>query len=310
MPQIGGPLIGAHTGFNPFGSLLNQETMKHVHRVSRQVAKAIGNDPLETDLRKMYYQTTRGRREKFYQRHGDPDGNKNIVNDHSKTMAPRRPNRANRKAKQRSRKGTKIQRYIPLGIPKQKVVRFKLVSPMLPAAGASTVAAYYVCKANSLNDPTGSAGAGLPHTLDQWAAFYSKYMVIGSKIKLKIHSVSQTGGAVVGITLANNGDTQTAYDAYMEMPHTRSRLLSSDVDVATLTNNFSAKKYFKYRNIKEHDALHGTFSTTPGDPTEQADYVVWYQDANKTENVTLEGIIEMEFICLLFDPITAARSSL
>lgn len=196
--------------------------------------------------------------------------------------------------------------------PRFKLVKFRVVTTFgsSPGAGAGTTIHNY--KANSLDDPHGGAGSNLPLGLDQWSAMYKKYVVVKSTHYAKVHNTTSTGSVTFGISLRAPEESNNLASAeyYQEIPMTRSKLLSPDLDHAALGITYKAKKYWGVKKFMDHEELHGDLSTTPVSPIKMAYVQLWHADTNNTEAYTLEGWITSEYTCLLFEPVTPSRSSL
>lgn len=233
---------------------------------------------------------------------------KNKILSKSKAMPYRRKrySRKKRSIKKRFRKKPRI----PLGIPQSKVVRFRLVHSLGGLGSASGALSQWALKANSLNDPTGAIAAGLPLYLDQWSGMYTKYIVLGSKLVYKPQRVSSTGPIVCGVHLADNSTSLADHDYYKEAKLTKSTVLTDQRPSGTIVMKYSGKRFWKVRNIKDDSEQEATFSTTPGDPTDVAYYHIYHQDLAKTDAITVEASIIMEFIVLLTNPVIPTRSSL
>lgn len=228
----------------------------------------------------------------------------------SKAMPYRRTYK--RKSNTRSKKGRRSyrkRRLPPLAIPRSKVVRFRyLATGVLNGAGGAI--ATQMIKANDLNDPTGALSTVLPLSLDQWAAHYQKYIVLGSKLKVRFGSTTNTGPGVVGIHLDDDNTALTSVNHYKELPMTKQRTLTTQKDYAEITLNYSGKKFWRLANIKDDSEQEGAFSTTPGSPTDIAYYHVFAQDFVNANNFVVDFQIEHEFIVYLTEPVTLAQSSL
>lgn len=232
---------------------------------------------------------------------------KNKILSTSKAMPYRR---YKRKPFKRSRKSTNRRRRLTnQPWPREKLVKLKVVHSGSLSGNAGALNAY-VFKANSLNDPTGTMGAGLTMGVDQLATLYGKYIVIGSRIKVRLHPTTITGACIAGIHLTKDSATLTDHDYYKELPLTSQRMLSPDIDLATIVNKYSAKRFWRLKNIKDDSEQEATFSTSPGSPTDECYYHFYIQDLNKTDNLTVEFQVEIEYICLLSEPTTPARSTL
>lgn len=195
--------------------------------------------------------------------------------------------------------------------PRFRLVKFRCVnSNSIADLGATGAIFPKVFKANSLNDPFGTMGSELPLGLDQWAAMYQKYVVVASKFLVQFHNQSSTGALAVGCNLKNDNTTLSQMDHYRELPMVRSKILSPDVDHSGLGMSFRSKKYYRVNKFKDAENLHASFSTTPGDPTDIAYYHFWVQDLNKADSFNLEYVATIEYVVLLFDPVTPSRSAL
>lgn len=228
-----------------------------------------------------------------------------MVRSGTRTVSRRRFKRRVRSCYRRPR------RSVPMMWPRTKLVKFRVVSTgsSTAVAGGATPAVV-VLKANSLNDPTGTISSNLPLGLDQWAAMYKKYAIVGSQCFIRIHAQALTGAIAVGISCNNESSGLASHQYYMESPRTRSKMLTSDIDHCALGINYSTKKHWKVRKIMDAEEKQATFSTSPGDPTDLTYYHLWFQDVNTTDGATCEYIVTIEFIALLFDPIIPSRSSL
>lgn len=194
--------------------------------------------------------------------------------------------------------------------PATKVVKFRLVLSREFGSGTGALAGI-AYKANSLNDPTGTDSAQLPLGLDQWAGLYTKYKVLGSRIKILAHPKTITGAGMIGLHLSSSNSLLTDHDHYRELPNTSMKMVSADIDLAKIQMNYSIHKYpFHIRNVKDADDQEGSFTTTPGDPTDLAYMHLFCQDSNKTEAIAYDVQIIQEFIVLLYDRTVPARSAL
>lgn len=223
-----------------------------------------------------------------------------------KSMAYRRKSTYKRRSRPRRRRLTALP---PLGIARKKLVRFRLfANGSLSGAGGALATA--MIKANSLNDPMGGAGAQLPATLDQWAAFYEKYTVLGSKITVRFGLTTNTGPVHVGVHLHKNSTALSSASHYREVGMTKMRPLTTQKDQGTIVMKYSGRKFWHVPSLMSDSEQEAAFSTTPGDPTDIAYYHVFLQDVNGSNNSDADYSVELEFLCVLNEPINVARSSL
>lgn len=217
-----------------------------------------------------------------------------------------------KKRKRTHARGRRRNRRVTMQWPRFKLVKFKVVSAFSTTQAAPGSTAQYLIKANDLNDPHGAISQNLPLGVDQWAAMYKKYVVVKSTHYVKIHNVSSTGSVTYGLTLRQPGESSllASNEAYLELPMTRSKLLSPDQDHSGLGISYSAKRYWRVRKFMDHDELHASFTTTPSSPSKSAYVSFWFGDTNATDQYTIEGYATSEYTCLLFEPVTPSRSTL
>lgn len=233
---------------------------------------------------------------------------KNKILTKNKAMPYRRTYRKTYKKKGKKR-FTKRKKFIPLALPRQRVVRMRVVARGSITANAGVVGIVKM-KANSLNDPTTDFGATLPLGLDQWAAQYQKYIVLGCKVKARFIPTTATGPVNCGLHLADNNTALANTDHYKELPNTVQGICTTQKDYLTRVIKYSGKRFWRLTNIKDDSEQEAAFSTTPGDPTDLAYIHVYVQDMQGANNTTVEVQVEQEFIVLLTDPVTLAQSSL
>lgn len=211
----------------------------------------------------------------------------------------------------RRRMVRRIRRPVPTLWPQQKLVKFRVAQAIAPTAAGSTTTDVLVFRANSLSDPFASSGANLPLGLDQWAAMYSKYCVVGSRMYVQFHGeTSNTGSTVVGVHTLRESSGLTQLEHYKESPSGRSVLISPDNDKGSLVASYSLKGFDKIRRPKLAEDYQATFSTTPGDPAEIRYFHLWYQDTDKTSTCAMEFVVTIEYVVLLWESVIPSRSSL
>lgn len=217
-----------------------------------------------------------------------------------------------RRTKRRRRIGKlRRPRRIPTMWPASQLVKMRVVTSFSETVNAGALKTHTLFW-NTLNDPLSGLSNQLPLGMDQYAALYSRYCIVGARAFVKVHNVSSTGAIVYGLTSfePSNTTVPTTHEGFLELPHTRSRMLSPDMDHSGLGLRWSAKRAFKVKNLKDASELHGELSLTPTSPTKAARFYLWYQDINKADNLTMEGFVTIEFIVLLMDRINPARSTL
>lgn len=145
---------------------------------------------------------------------------------------------------------------------------------------------------------------------NEWAALYTSYIVLGSKISVKVtQSTSAPVGRIgyAGVYLSNaTAAPYTTAAAFIEarrgIVKALSPLQSRPVSVGA---KFSAKKFFNVKDIKDNwDDLGALVTTNPATP---AYYQIWYQDVYGTAStINLEIIVD--YIILFREPIDMVQS--
>lgn len=212
----------------------------------------------------------------------------------------------------RPRFGRRYKRRVTrIGAPisRSKIVKFKL-GEYASKASTSGAIAYNTYPLMDLIDPTGGHGTQQPLYFDQMAALYHKAIVIGYKVMVRFHNTGSVA-SMVGITAMpeNQGSTAlTDYEHYLETRGTKSRLLSPDVDHTTLVYKVNTRKHHHLKSLKDEAEYHNIISGSPTSPTKGAFIHIWSQPTDRTTTNSVEFVITIEQLVLLFDPIIPTRS--
>lgn len=231
--------------------------------------------------------------------------NKNLV---SNKMRKNLKNRNRRKLRNRKKIKTIVPRLIA---PKTKLIRAKASNYVTYTctSGALAGTALY---ANDFIDPFGTSGAGQPLGYDQWKTLYRTAYVLGCKVKFDCWN-NQSTALMFGVSMMdkNQGTTLlTDYEYYKEIPKTNARMLSPDVDHGYIINKASTKKQLAVKNLLDNDGLRINLQAETG-PSEKYYSHVWVQPVDQTTTLTsVQGVIDIEYIILLTNPIVPARSSI
>lgn len=145
---------------------------------------------------------------------------------------------------------------------------------------------------------------------DQWKELYKKGLVLGIKITVRCHNKGSVG-MMFGITPhpENQGNTLlSSHEHYMELPGTKSRLLSPDVDHSVLTYQMNTRKWLHVKSLRDEDAFHCTLSSE-SEPTRTYWLTTWFQPVDAATQCGYECVITYEYLIRLFDPIIPSRST-
>jgi len=225
------------------------------------------------------------------------------------TARPRRTKRPTRRYRRRSNK-------VPSLWSRSKLIKVTMVNTSAYDAlnGAMGGVAW---KANSLNDPSGIAGTGLPLGIDEWSHLYKKYTIVKSILTVVGHPVTITGAGITGIHLTDQSALLTDLDHYKELPLTTSKMISPDIDIFKNSMVYKPKVFWRIKDLRDNAEQKASLigggsagNPQPADPTNLAYFHVWLQDANKTQTLTEEVSVRATYFILLTDPVTPTRSEL
>lgn len=213
----------------------------------------------------------------------------------------------------RKRKVQRIQRRVirnqGFGFPATRVIpmRYCETVTLSSSPGGMAIAKF---RANSIYAPNTSGATHQPQGHDQFAQFYGRYIVIGSRMRAynTDSAVTQAYPFVYGIQL--NTDTATIATDYikiMEQGRERFSLHNSNFDRKRGVNKgFSAKKLFGLTNIKDNMLTHGAHFGA--NPTEEAFFTLWAQDQGKTQSIGNSFVVIIDYMVLLSEPLNLPQS--
>lgn len=213
------------------------------------------------------------------------------------------------KYRRRSRRRGVIRRPIPRTLtPNTKLIRCKAVKYVnyVPAGAISSIET----QLNSIDDPFHTVGTGQPLGYDQWKALYKYAYVVGSKVTAKVHN-NGTVAAMFGITpmKVNQGDTfLSSYEYYMELPATKTRVLSQETDHVTFSHQVNVKKFLNIKDLRDNDDYRIDLVNETA-PSTLAYWHIFAQALDSTGTIDVDAVITMEYMVLLTDPIVPSRST-
>lgn len=223
-------------------------------------------------------------------------------------MAQRGKYRTKNKKKRKQRRGI-VKRRIPRALqPRTNLVKLR-VSNYFPMTITTGTLSAIPIQGNSCDDPYTTQSGQQPLGYDQWKALYRRAYVIGSKIKANFHNTSSYS-CMVGMTPMSipQGTTNlTNYEYYRELPGTKSRLLSPDVDHTYMTHSVGTKKHLHCKNMTDEDDFKLDLVNEVA-PTKIFYWHVWAQTTDQTNTAIVEAVIDVEYLILLTDPIVPSRS--
>lgn len=193
--------------------------------------------------------------------------------------------------------------------PKNRIVKLRYVENVTLDPGAVAFAEF-AYRANSIFDPNLTGGGHQPMGRDQWATFYRRYTVIGSKIQVQCVCPTASTPSIFGVTLSDLSATgHTTVHGLMERPTTSWRFMSTSTAVQPkhASCKFSAKKFFNLANIKDNQDRVGADFTA--DPSVEAYFHCFLGAHDATTNLPLHYFtIKITYIVLMSHPKELAQS--
>lgn len=162
-------------------------------------------------------------------------------------------------------------------------------------------------RANSIYDPDYAAGGHQPLNFDTYAALYHKYTVLGAKITMKYMlkqpAVAACEPIVVGIVLNDNIDEPPANASIaklIENGRFKWRIEANSNNSTSgipkvMTRYFSAKKFFKVRDVLDNHQLGAEVTTNPA-MTAYFDIIAGRVVGNSGTLATIAGLITIDYI--------------
>lgn len=196
----------------------------------------------------------------------------------------------------------------PSGMPTTRIasLRWCQEGSIQSASGAFSSRAY---NANNIFDTNGSGGQ--PMGRDQWALLYNHYVVIGSKMRCYITATNtNTVGMTIGCQL-NDDSTLTYTDIEGAIEARKGKFCQLGLPTgggakAKIGANFSAKKFFNVKNLKDNfDRLGGAIASNPN---EDATFILWYQSMDGATTTNAQITVIIDYIVLFSEPQDLARS--
>jgi hypothetical protein len=177
-------------------------------------------------------------------------------------------------------------------------------------SGPSGAVGLYVFNASSLYDPNYTGVGHQPRGFDQIMPLYDHFVVLRSRMKVQLVNTSQTllvmGGVAVSAAVTNQGD----WDDYAEGPWSSVGSLgltytSGHSPPYFFEASYDAKKNLGIPDPLTSDKLQGTISANP---TDNAFYHIFIQDAAETSTVSTRALVEIEYDCAFIEPLNPAQS--
>lgn len=198
------------------------------------------------------------------------------------------------------------------GFPLQKVVKLRYVDSNVtlnPGIGAISVAEN-IYRCNSVFDPDYTGTGHQPMGFDQWAALYTKYTVLGSKITM-IYTPStpntQTNitPGIFGVTMSKSAAsvaaTYSSIDNLLESKLTTDAKMFGYDDHSShkIVKNYSAKKFHGFTNTNDNSHCSAVVTTNPALP---AYFQCWAASIDGNDPNSNSFRVQIDYIVMFHDP--------
>lgn len=181
-----------------------------------------------------------------------------------------------------------------LGFPNKVMVRLKYVDNLEFTSPTGSVALYRF-SANGLYDPNITGTGHQPMYFDEYMALYNQYVVLGSKITVKIGYASSgnvnPATAVVIMANDNTTTTSTSIGGVTEQSQVSRTVMLDPFNYKTISKTYSAKRAFG-GNPMALDNLRGTASTNP---TNDWYFDIKYQTIHGSTAASLVAYVEIDY---------------
>jgi hypothetical protein len=222
------------------------------------------------------------------------------------TLKPRRRRFARNKRRVKRRR-----RMQPLaGQPRCKYLRLRYCTNVSLDPSIGLVAGHSF-RPDSIFDPDSTGTGHQPMGHDEWADFYSRYIVLGAKTTATFLSDSASatsGNCIVGIHEDHDTSTPLGADHMRETGGSKWKyLLDSDQKgKVTVVQKYSAKRFHCLKDIKDAVQLESDFGASPGYPVYHTLFVA---PLYPTQDVSIVRIIvTIDFMVMLKAPKDLSQS--
>ncbi len=194
-----------------------------------------------------------------------------------------------------------VSNYVPSGISTTRVANLRYVETIQLSSSAGTLDSH-AFSANSIHDPNVTGIGHQPMGHDTWASLYNHYVVLGSKVTIRIAPGNIKSSSMVGVLLTDaSTPPYTEASTFQEARKGSVRLIAEEQGKAViLSSKFSAKRFFNVKDVKDNVQRLGADSNVS--PTEQAYYIVWAQSQTATFSANYTCVVQIDYIVAYSEP--------
>lgn len=169
---------------------------------------------------------------------------------------------------------------------------------MSSAAGVLGTAVYH---ANDVYDPRDGTGGHQPLTFDQYMTFYDHFVVVGSKLTVKVTHGEDTP-IIVGCYVKDNNTVQSDANIVWEQPRVKWFTMPQQLAggaAPAFTYKFSTRKFLGRSKVLSDPQLKGDASSTP---QELAHYHIFVYKPDGTPIDSCTVFIQIDYAVVLIEP--------
>lgn len=184
--------------------------------------------------------------------------------------------------------------------PLPKTLKVKMVYSDYPSLniGAGGAPATHVYRASDLYDPDLTGVGGQPRGFDQLMTLYDHFVVIGSKITVKLGAVAATQPVFFSVNLKDTGSADANIETTTESAYACWDLVNPYGPSSTLVQTYSPKFLGRSKPLSDPD-LKGSDSASPA---ENAFYHVVVGSPTATDEAVLAPFVVIEYTAILIEP--------
>lgn len=190
---------------------------------------------------------------------------------------------------------------VPSGMPTQRTANLRYAD-VVSLTSTSGILNDYIFRANDIYDPNLTGTGHQPMGHDQWAALFNHYVVLGSKISVKVvNDDSSLQPASLGCYLSDGKSlAYTTSTEFIEARKGSHRLIQPNhTNTISLGAKFSCKKFFNLSDVKDNITRVG--AQVNASPSDQAYYHIWY-DTLTASSDTIQIQVVVDYIVSFSEP--------
>lgn len=170
--------------------------------------------------------------------------------------------------------------------------------------GVAGLPATHVYRASGMYDPDVTGVGNQPRGFDQLMSLYDHFVVIGSRVTVKLASVANTNPLLLMVDLKDTATADANQTATMESSYCSWNMHSPAGPETTLVQTYSPKFLGRSYPLSDPD-LKGSASSSP---TENAFYHVVVSSPSATDESAVVPVVMIEYTAIFIEPKRPSQS--